>query len=193
MFPSNAISAFPVSALLLSPDIQRTSDIEDFEMGGVDILDASQGMNLYRWRCWTDNTGAIYLQRDGGPVINYMTVAGANELAFAFDQNMRPALAFRMGSNRIDLRWYDSSVGQYVMSTGLTTGRNPRLSLDDKRASQTQNSDIILAYLRGTSLHYRIQRDRYLVEYTAASNLLPTTKLRNIGMATNYRFLFDLA
>jgi len=162
-------------------------------MGGVALENASQGSNAFRWRCWTDATGDVFLQRDGAPLINFMSMPGVNELAFAFDQNMRPAFAFRAGNDRIDLRWYDSTISQYVMTTGLTTGRNPRMSLDDKRTSQSSNSDIILAYLRGTSLYYRMQRDRYLVEYTAASNLLPSTKLRNIGMAVNLRFLFDLA
>lgn len=193
MFPNNTISAFPIASVLLSPDILRTSDTEDFEMGGVALEDASQGSNVYRWRAWSDNTGAVFLQRDGGQAINYMTVAGMNELAFAFDQNMRPSFAFRMGTDRIDLRWFDSTISQYVMTTGLTTGRNPRMSLDDKRTSQSSNSDIILSYLRGRSLYYRLQRERYTVEYTAANNLLPSTKLRNIGMGTNLRFVFDLA
>ena len=41
---------------------------------------------------------------------------------------------------------------------------------------------MILAYLTGTSLKWRQQRDRYLIEYDWADGILPSLRLKLIGM-----------
>jgi hypothetical protein len=53
-------------------------------------------------------------------------------------------------------------------------------------------TDIILAYIRDNTLYYRQQRDRYGIERTLRTGLFDSVKLRNIGMARNYRLYFEL-
>jgi hypothetical protein len=190
MFPGNQLSTAPVAAQLLYPDTLRSAKLVDWEDGGVALGDPSQGLKGYTWKCWAENSNDIYLQRGSDSPSLYTTAAGVLELAFAFDQNMRPAMAFQHTAQRIDLLWYDTIAQNYVRTVGITTGRSPRLALDDKRPRQVGASDIIFAYLRGTALYYRLQRDRYLQEYTAATGLSTLSKLQNIGMGTNNRFHF---
>ena len=100
-------------------------------------------------------------------------------------------MAWRVDNGRIYLRWYDSQAAQYV-TTDFGLGKNPRLTLDDKRQTQIGNSDVIFAYIRDGSVYYRMQRDRFQTEYQIASGLASSLVLRNIGMATNWRLQFEL-
>ena len=74
---------------------------------------------------------------------------------------------------------------------------DPRLSFDDKRATQYgANGDIILAYLRSVGgsrgLYYRQQRDRFNTEYTLRTGLPNNTRLRAVGMNRGLRMQFEL-
>lgn len=190
MFPNSAISTVPIPAPFLWPDGQRLIFTEDFEAGGVGIQDTSEGLSSYRWRCFIGQTG-IHIQRDGLADQLWVTVGGVLEVALAFDQNMQPVVGWRLDNGRIYMRWYDSQTAQYV-TTDFGPGKNPRLTLDDKRQSQIANSDVILAYMRDGGVYYRKQRDRYQSETQIASGLASNIVLRNIGMGTNWRLQFEL-
>lgn len=190
MLPNGAISTVPITAPFAWPDSQRLTFVEDFEAGGVAVQDTSQGLSAYRWRCFIGQTG-IHIQRDGLADQVWVTVSGVLEVALAFDQNMRPAVAWRLDNGRIYLNWYDTQIAQYV-TTDFGLAKNPRLTLDDKRATQIASSDVIFAYMRDGSIYYRMQRDRYQTEYQIASGLNSKIVLRNIGMATNWRLQFEL-
>lgn len=193
MLPGNVASSLGISGLLLPPDDNVTSGLEDYEMGGVALNNSSQGFLVQSWRCFVDSgTNDVRVQAGTNPATTIFTQPGITALALAFDQNMRPTIAYVVADQGY-LRWYDSSAGAFVV-TAYPGIRNPRLSLDDKRASQyANNSDIIFAYIRGTSLYYRQQRDRFLIERLLRTGVLPTQTLRNIGMMSNYRMLFELA
>lgn len=189
MFPNNQLSQPPVIGKLLFPDSLRTGKLVDFEEGGVGIGNTAQGNLGYTWRAYAQS-GDIYIQRGTDAPTLYTTAPGVQELAFAFDQNMRPVFAFQHATNRIDLLWYDPILQAYTLTTGMATGKNPRLSLDDKRPAQVSASDVILGYIRSGTLYYRIQRERYATERTATTGLPPYAELRNVGMANNNRFHF---
>lgn len=191
MFPNNTVSDPPITSQLLAPDDQRSSALEDFEDGGVGIQNPSAGLSGYDWRCYMDSS-YVYLQRTGLAPQLLFNQPGIVELAFAFDQNMRHNVAYRLGNGHVYLRWYDTLANAYAV-TDMGLGKNPRMSLDDKRSGQTGNSDVTLAYLRDGQLVYRLQRDRYSVEYTAAFGLASNLRLHNIGMGRNWRFHFILA
>ena len=192
MLPNNATSATPQVAPFLYPDRLRVSPLEDWEDGGVGIQDPSQGLSGYRWRCYTTPAG-IWLQRDGLPAQLWVVSPGTvKELAFAFDQNMRPVVAYTLTDNTVRLLWFDTLASAYTTTSYGTTIRNPRLCLDDKRDTQSLTSDVIFAYIKGTDLCYRMQRDRYTIERILAGGLTSEHKLRNIGMTTNLRLRFSV-
>lgn len=189
--PDNVLSTVGVPSVMLTPDSQTMARLEDFEKGGVAIGDASEGLNAYRWRCYMDGS-TVTLQRDGTDPVALFIQGDIVELSFAFDQNMRPHVAYQLGDGSIRLRWFDSILNAYV-TTNFGNGRNPRLSLDDKRPKQALNSDIIFAYISGSALRYRQQRDRFGVERTLATGIGAASSLLNVGMSRNLRLLFSLA
>lgn len=189
MLPDNTHSSIAFGANYLAPDDRVTTPLVDWERGGIALNDASQGLLVRNWRCWLNYIDVMLQAEGGSPVLLFQEV-GITELAFCFDQNMRYSVAF-VQAGVLKLRWYDSSVGAFVTSV-FDEAVNPKLALDDKRATQIAQSDMILAYIRGSTLYYRQQRDRFLVERVLRTDLYPNTKLKNIGMSKNLRLQFEL-
>lgn len=190
MLPDNTYSTVPVSGLFLSPDDYVTTPLVDYEIGGVELLDASQGLMRRIWKCWLQNDLQVMLQGDGGEPVLLFEAPQITELALCFDQNMRWSVGY-VQQGVLKLNWYDSSVSDRVV-TVFADAANPKMALDDKRESQLINSDMILAYIRGNALYYRQQRDRFLIERLLRSNLFPGTKLKGIGMSNALRLQFEL-
>lgn len=195
MMPANAASAVAVPDNFRPPDGDRTSNVEDYERGGIAINDPSQGLDVQVWRCHLNSGGtAVVLTPESGSPVTVISIVGITELAFAFDVNMRPTIAY-MHAQTMYLRWYDGTLPGFATTTiGTVAGgyRSPRLTLDDKRLRQGQNADVIFAYLKDDSLRYRQQRERYQTERTLRTGLPLTTKLRNLGMTRGLRLQFEL-
>jgi len=192
MLPNNnAISSIPMPEVFLNPDSLNRAPLVDYEQGGVAVNDVSQGMQVTTWSCYVEpGQSQVYIRPGEGAPIPFVNVSGIEELALSFDQLMRPMVAY-MISGQLYLYWYDPIAQQFV-TTGFGPGKFPRLSLDDKRAFNVSNSDVIFAYMRNDGLYYRIQRDRYTVEYTVETGIGNLT-LVNIGMSRNLRMQFELA
>lgn len=193
MLPGNVASSIGAPGDVLSPDDVGSSLLVDFERGGVSIGDASLGLDVQDWQCkLNDSTGQVFINPVGDLDALYLTLSGASELAFAFDQQMRPVLAFMAGTVA-RLRWYDTTVSNFVI-TDFPGIRSPRLTLDDKRPSQSAMSDVIFAYIKDNGdLCYRQQRDRYLIERVLHTGVDPSMRLIAVGMANNLRLHFEIA
>ena len=103
---------------------------------------------------------------------------------------MRWTAAIRKEDNSVKLFWYDSSLESYVITpySGLIS---IKLAHDDHRDIQVLRgaTDIIFTYLTtGGALKWRIQRDRYLTEYTHAGTTFPqTAMITHFGLSTANR------
>lgn len=184
-------------AFLYPDNIVSTSELEDYELGGVAIQDPSQGLQVQVWKChWEPTTGEVILtpQDTGSPTVLF-TQSDVVELAFTFDQNMRWSTATRTSDDVLHHRWYDSLAEDYVTTTysGVTS---VRLTHDDKRSTQVDlgSTDMILSYIRVGYVRWRIQRDRFLTEYSYTGQAF--TDLRRIthfGMSTKNRLQWRIA
>lgn len=190
MLPENRRSTLPIPGRFSAPDNQVTSRLVDYELAGVAVNNASQGLKVQRWTLSYRNNTDIVLTPDSGTESVLFSTSGIEELTLAFDQNMRPHVAFHK-EGAITLWWYDSMASGHVF-TNFGAGRSPRLTLDDKRPTQLGNSDIIFAYIKGDELCYRQQRDRFQVERVLRDGIVPQTRLKNIGMSRNWRLQFEL-
>lgn len=191
--PGNVASSQAVYAPLLFPDNLVTDGLRDYELGGVALNDPSQGLEAQAWTCWAVQSLAGFEIRvswlDGSNESTLLTVPDVEALSFAFDRNMNPAVAW-MEDGVCKLWWFDSTISGYTITT-FAGATQPRLGLDDKREGASARSDVILGYVRGSSLYYRQQRDRYTVERLLVADV-GARQLRNIGMNSRLRFQFEL-
>lgn len=189
--PGNTFSAEPVASDFEEPDDRARSNLlVDAELGGVAIGDASQGLMVQVWEARYEAPWIQVSIEGADDWTNVVESTGVTELALAFDQNMRPTVAFMAGGVG-KLWWYDGSVPGYVLSE-LAGVRSPVVSLDDKRASQTGRSDVLLFYLVGGRIKHRLQRDRYLVEYDVGEVTDITARIRRWGFTKGKRFQLDI-
>lgn len=187
MLPDSVLSSIPVPGTLLHPDNLVTSPLRDYELGGVALNDPSQGLKVQVWQCFVDGDNIMIQAGDASPSILF-TAAGTTEVALAFDQNMRPAVAFKQAGT-VKLRWYDTLAAAQVI-TEYPGVDNARLAMDDKRPLQTAANDIIMAYTRDEGLYFRAQRDRFLVEYPL-DPAIGAGRLIRIGMNNVNRMQFE--
>ncbi|WP_444919320.1 hypothetical protein ACJJID_00295 (plasmid) [Microbulbifer sp. CnH-101-G] len=188
--PENTLSSQPVASPFIGGAALPVRAITDYQRGGVAIQDPSRGLNFQTWRARVMEDGkAIVLDAQQVAASTFITGNNITEVSLAFDQNMRPVIAY-VEAGTAKLYWYDSSQGAQVTTSwpGVIT---PRVSLDDKRSTQGGTNDVIFAYLKSGNLYHRQQRDRYGSEYLLASNV-NSPGLVKVGMSRNFRFQFLL-
>jgi hypothetical protein len=188
MLPQNALSIVPITAPYLVPDDYPITKYVDYEQGGISIQDPSQGLQVQIWKLeYTSNR--VMLSAPNTPRRILFSSPNIREISLAFDQNMRPAVAYMEG-DQAKLWWYDTQVAGEVFTDLPAGSTSPKACLDDKRDMETALSDIIVAYMRDKGLRFRVQRERFLIEYTLAVDLDAT--LIRVGMNTKNRLQFEL-
>ena len=186
MLPGNKISSFRSKLTFLTPD-KTAESINDFELGGIDIRDTSQGL-VYLWECFYEQ-GWIVLKNSVNE-IKWLQIPNVSKVGLAFDSNMQPVVTYVSGGETF-LNWYDSSVQRYITTSYGIDNTSPQISLDDLRPVTSSTSDVIFSYVRDFKVYYRQQRDRYDIEYFVG-DVPEGLTLVQIGMTKNYRFQFKI-
>ena len=182
MLPENKLSSRPVAAAFLTP-LRNSPDV-DYEWGGVNLRDTSQGLLKYLWR--SDYIGGELVLLNGvGTVVSVVKSRGITHHSFAFDQNMNPCVVYNKGGVTY-YYWYDPIEGQQTTMSFDEYFEYPQVTLDDHRQHQLGVSDIVMSYIRDDKLYYRLQRERYLQEHFLEDT--PNMRLTQTGMTKNLRF-----
>lgn len=182
--PHNQLSAVPYPSGYLHPDDHaRVNTLYDYERGGVALNDSSEGINGYDWKAWVEGGDILLARAPYDSPTTLITAAGTTWISLAFDQNMRPALAY-MQAGACKLYWYDTTIPGPTTST-FADCTSPMLCMDDKRQGADQYNDILFFYVRAGSIRYRQQRDRYATERTLVA--VPPGYILQVGMAQNLR------
>lgn len=184
--PDDVLSATPVNAAFSGARALPVTRTVDYEDGGIAIQDPSRGSQYQRWRGRLLGENIILDAPEVEPFVA-LSGPGITEISFTFDQNMNPAVAF-VQDGVAKLWWFDSVPGQQVITELAVDVITPRVILDDKRFTQTSNSDIILAYVRDGTLYYRQQRDRFTIERLLDAG--PHVGLVKIGFNVQLRLQF---
>jgi hypothetical protein len=166
--PQDTLSTFARPAELRPPRNVRKARLVDYELGGVALNDASEGLEVREWRVRVIDDD-IVLDAPGVDPETLFSMAEVYEVSLAFDQNMSPYVAYRLFDGSCHFRWFDSLLPGFVTLDLDEGARSPRCTLDDHRAGPgtiSGLSDVILVYIRADNvLCYRKQRDRFEDEY----------------------------
>lgn len=188
MIPDGVLSTTPVISSSVTPRSSTKQDLVDFDYGPVGITDASQGLLVKVWKGTYNNQNQIVYSADGVADYVVITVPNVKELSITFDQNARPSLAYWDGEYSY-LYWYNPVDAAFETLQLPLGSYNPRVILDDKRGFDIASSDVLLCYIRGSTLYIRYQRERFLIEHSL-TNVGGFARLSNIGMGNNNRIQF---
>lgn len=192
--PGDALATVASPAQLLAPDnLGRSARKIDYELGGVGIGDASEGLEGYTWRARLSGDDVLVGRDPYDAETVLLTEAGISELSLAFDQNMRPMVAY-VALGQAKLYWYDATVPGYATLALSADARSPFVSMDDKRgyAQIIASNDVLLFYLRTNRLCYRQQRDRFEIERTVAWLEGAATSISKVGMNAGNRLQVEI-
>ncbi len=157
-----------------------------YEMGSLALQNPSGGLLQQLWTATCDGTH-IYVSAPNTAPTLILSDVNISEIDLAFDQDMFPFLTY-VSNGLIKFYWYDPTLPGFVTSTILELALNPRCTLDDKRAFDISNSDIILVYINALAgtLCYRIQRERYNIEHVLG-NVQSNDRVRCVNFADSAR------
>ena len=201
MIPDNELSSSAVISGFSFPVKQPGDFLVDWEFAGIYLNDPSQGLAVKLWRLdgvRNVDTGDIdvIVSAPGGVDIGepsrvLFSGAGISELALSFDQNMNPFVAYTQGADA-KIYWYDPTLPGMTHTTLPSGTRTMRCTLDDKRDTNTGNSDIVLSYIRGGNLCVKYQRERYLTEHVLKAGVGVNAELVSLAMNTGARLQWRL-
>jgi hypothetical protein len=189
MIPGIYNPAFP--APFLVPDLTDTLLIQSLELGGTDIGDGSNGLMVQVWKAWVDDGGTSIKISTITDTLAITAISGLTDVtsvSLGFDTNMNYSIGY-IDLGVVKFKWYDSVAEDYTTTT-FAGADSVKVATDDKRAGQSANRDVIVSYTSGGILYYRMQRDRYSIEYTVGN--VGAAKLYTIGMHNALRFQFAL-
>lgn len=167
------------------PDVPYS--VKNVTIGPVGLNDPSEGLHFKFWAAYVDSNDLI-IEDIELSTTNFILNEpdGIENVALAFDQNANDTFAYITGVGELKLRWFDTSVDDDVI-INLGQAQSLTLTMDMKYYPTSNKSDILLFYIRDNAIYFRVQRDKYLIEYptpiTAGAN-----SLINSGMRTDYRF-----
>ncbi len=198
MLPANRFSTTAIVADFLAGDDLPRSKLQDFERGGIDIGDPSEGLAYQTWELRAIGREVRVRPYPDGTYTTLFTWDGIQEVAFAFDQNMQPIVAFK-ADNLWRLRWFNPEPGVNGYTyTSLPGVRDVRMTLDEKRELVRDFSDVLVFYLKDNptiqpqAVYMRLQRDRYEIEYRIGNLPTGANVLDKVGMSKNLRIRFAL-
>ena len=126
----------------------------------------------------------------GDPVV-VLSGVDSVQCALAFDQNGHVTIAWIDSNDGSHLYWYDTTVGNWIISDFDVPVGGVGLTLDDKRNEQTGASDILLWYTLPIDGHYEIytreQRDRFDTPYPMSPGVPVWPYFKKLGMADELR------
>ncbi|WP_313319597.1 phage tail protein [Stenotrophomonas sp.] len=167
-------------------------NLQDWELAGKYLNDPSEGLRVKVWAVKgvrNADTGSIdvLVSAPGGvspTEASRVLFSGADitQLALAFDQNMSPFVAYTQGDSA-KIYWYDPLVPGMAVTTLPAGSYDLRCCMDERRAFNVANSDIVLSYIRDGNLCVRYQRDRYANEIVRRAGV--GTSARLVSMAMN--------
>ena len=181
-FDSWPATDFP-TGVLFNPNGEQVDPVLTTRAYGPEVYaDPSNGLRDNVWSCQVIGSD-VYIHNitTGSVPVKEFSRANIIHISLAFDQLARPVICATVG-NSILLWWYDPVVPAHVLTT-VSAGSKGFVYLDDSRDYYLSGqSDIMLIYQKGETAYYRLQRDRFLVEYTTDLVAITGLNLTSIGM-----------
>lgn len=199
MKPAKTLVDPAIITPFLYPDGLTEDPLIDYQMGGVGLSDPSKGSQYQVWTLTVTGAGAGTAISVSAPNTTSTQILSSPSISWArlaFDQNMHPIIGL-VDYQGPKLYWWDPLIPGNTYLNLPATANNPCVTLDDKRPLETTlgTSDVVLTYVNGSNLVYRLQRDRYEVEYvwySGINTVISSPFVNKVGMSSGGRLQVDV-
>lgn len=195
MIPFNRISVVTSPEDFLNP--WSPGFLTSFQWGPVGIQDPSQGLLVKIWEAYTEGPNVYIRSETDPPFLYYTHTHVILRISLAFNQNGDPHIAFFDTQQLSYLYWFNGLTSSMTLTQWPEGYIGPCVTLDDAREFNIPSSDVVFAYIRAGLLRYRLQRDRFDIEYTPTVGedgpFVEAGDLYHVSMQTNYVVGFLLA
>ena len=191
MFTDNLFSSKVVAAELLRLDEHDPEYIRDYERGGMALRETVAGINKKEWEFFIEDRTIFAKITDTDKKFPILNGKDFTEVVGTFDRNMNPVLVYH-ANNAYHFYWFDTVTNNYVTEELTSDVTSPRLCQDDKRDEALVYSDVILTYIKDTKLIYRLQRDRFTLNYIAGEKGIKGREIIRFGMNKSLRLQWTL-
>lgn len=164
MIPGNKLSQVGLKYRWSGIEQPDPTALLDYELGGAALNDVSKGLLYQLWTFSATNKSVYVTPTEGGPIHVFDAANNIEELAGTFDQNMNTFVAFKQNT-QWSYRWFNTETAAYAISDLPVGVDSCKCTLDDKRYTETSDSDILIFYTLNDNLYFRMQRDRYAIDY----------------------------
>ena len=190
--PGNVlVSPFSPASFDEPDDITRLPRTTDFELGGTALNNPSQGLQVQNWK-FSYSGGNVVVAPDPYAVETVLFAqANVTEVSGSFTQNMGATVVF-VANGQATLWFFDTNLGAMTFVNLPVGARTPMLALDDKRASASSYSDILLFYLLNNDLVYTQQRDRFTIPRVLHTFSGPLVSILRCGMNKGLRLQIEV-
>lgn len=189
----DSISSVPITSDFLYPVVPNRQRNKDVNMGGIWVNDTSEGLDYQGWLFFVEGGTIRCKPFNENRIHNIITVGNTEDIAGAFDRNMNPCVAYKVGDNCF-FYYFDTVTLSYV-TIPIQNCRSFGLTHDDTREFSSAISDVILTWVTNDNiLYYAIQRERFQINH-----VIPTPEaiqsddgVETFGMNTVNRLQWDI-
>lgn len=155
---------------------------------GPDVLNTSGGDIKAAWWLFKFTGIAVIASKYNGtdfePAVTIFNVTDIKRLAATFDQLGRPMVFYETYAGELKLFWFDPVLVDNTI-TEFGVGSFPFATFDIRWDTSNPRSDVILLYVRDKVVYFRLQRDRYAIEYSTPVN--DAKEVKAADMTVDYR------
>jgi len=175
---------------IVEPQPIQGIDIQSCKIGPL-VLGDSQGNIAERFWLATYESPFVFLRGSNGGYwgakeILFQETELIKQIDLTYDQLGRVIIIYLTSNNDVKLYWFDPIMEMQVITT-ISTGSSVAAGFDLKQNTSDQNSDAMIAYVRNDFLYWRLQRDRWSIEYNP--NIThKDLKVLSMGMTDQNRF-----
>lgn len=146
--------------------------------GGKAISDPSEGLKKYLWYCYPEGAG-IVLEGGRDDIKTVIIPQLTGDVIFcsaAFDSNMRPVIAWQVGTTSY-LYFYETLSGLYI--TKSIDGTTSCAVFTDELEYYTGDvRDVMFFFTDGQELKYEMQRERFATDHSVIAT---AGEIRRLG------------
>lgn len=185
------LSSSPVKSDWVEKQNQRNDPLIDWEMGGAVLNQPLSNRYTHNWRLWSDGTTVFINRDDLSETTVVFSGAGITSVSLAFDQVMRPHVAY-VEQGRAKFYFWETLSNSFQHMDLPVEAKYPRTGSDDKRPFFIGLDDVLVAYMKDDNLFVRWQSERFLQEHQMAANT-GKRMLVQLGMNNQNRMQFRLS